>query len=62
MTTNLPDKQKCPKCGYEIDTKEIVPDMESVIVIAEKMDYGEPEAQCPNCFNWFYLQTIAKGD
>jgi uncharacterized protein with PIN domain len=53
----LPEKQKCPKCKFEIDTKVVAKDMESVMKIAEKMDYGKPEVQCPNCLKWYDLQT-----
>lgn len=61
MASKVADKQKCPNCGVETDTKEIAKDMESVCQIAEKMDYGEPEVQCPICSEWFYLQTVKPG-
>lgn len=48
--------QKCPHCGFEQRAKDVAKDMESVMEIAEKMDYGEPEVQCSNCQKWFDLQ------
>lgn len=60
MAKILPDKQKCPNCGTETNTREIVRDIEAVIKIAEKMGYGEPEVQCPICTKWFCLQTVTE--
>ena len=51
------DKQKCPN-GHITGVRELVPSMEHVVEIAEKMDYGEPEVQCPVCCEWFCLQTV----
>lgn len=50
------DIQKCPFCGFEQQAKDVVSDMETVLAMAEKMDYGEPEVQCSNCLEWFALQ------
>lgn len=46
MASKAANKQKCPKCGTETDTKEIAKDIDSVCIIAEKMDYGEPDQRC----------------
>ena len=58
MAEKVADKQKCPKCGFVTAVKDIVKDMETVVEIAERMDYGEAEVQCPVCCEWFCLQTI----
>lgn len=55
MATKVADNQKCPN-GHVTEVKDIAPDMESVLVIAERMDYGGPEVQCPICSEWFKLQ------
>ena len=60
--TKVADKQECPECGLVIPVNEIVKDMESVIEIAERMDYGEAEVQCPVCEEWFFLQIIEEAE